>query len=79
MGVVAAIVKFYQSAQIDKEIAALGTGASTDAIEKIKESHSFINHAWADSNAAIWLGGFMLIVISYYLIRSSLKAKPEDE
>lgn len=78
MGVVAAIIKFYQSTQIDKEIANLGAAVTPEAITKIKEGHNLIC-SWADSNFAVWLGGFMLILISYYLIRSSLKAKPEVE
>ncbi len=76
MGVVAAIMKFYQSTQIDNEIAALGANATPDAISKIKEGHNLIC-SWSESNTAIWLGGFMLLLIGFYLIYSSLKAKPE--
>ncbi|SDC93574.1 OPT family oligopeptide transporter [Williamwhitmania taraxaci] len=79
MGVVAAVIKFKQSMTIDSEIEALGTGATSEAIHQIKESHNFINAAWADSNAAIWLGAFMLAVIGGYIVWSAMKAKPEEE
>lgn len=56
MGVVAAVIKFKQSMSIDSEIAALGGNVTSEAVAKIKESHSFINAAWAESNAAVLVG-----------------------
>jgi len=78
MGVVAAIIKFFQNAQIEKDLASLGSNSTEATVKQIEQNHSWMV-SWADTNFAIWLGGFMLILISYYLIRSSLKAKPEEE
>lgn len=79
MGVVAAVIKFSQSMSVDKEIAALGGNVTGEAVTKIKESHSFINAAWAESNAAVWLGAIMLACIAGYLVWSAMKAEPEKE
>jgi putative OPT family oligopeptide transporter len=79
MGVVAAVIKFKQSMSIDSEIAALGGNVTSEAVAKIKESHSFINAAWAESNAAVWLGAIMLACIAGYLVWSAMKAEPEKE
>ncbi|HTN68488.1 MAG TPA: oligopeptide transporter, OPT family [Dysgonamonadaceae bacterium] len=74
MGVVSAAIKFLQDIPADAVIKAQGI-VNPQEMMKIKNSYNWINDAWANSNAAIWLALAMFILLCAYLVWDSMRAE----